>query len=164
MEELLKEIEKGLEVGLYQTALSMTLCLPDICGALESENGRASGEKYKAWFNEYIEKTKIGRITADDCYYFRCSFLHQYTTEHNKSNYEKIIFLEPNDTISMHNNVLEGALNIDINIFCISIIEAVIRWKSLKQETEEYIKNYDKTFKKHPNGISPYIVGIPVYG
>src|SRR5690625_2090972 len=95
MEDFLSQIAEGLESGLYQLALSLTLCLPDICGALESENGYATGTKYKAWFDRYVKQKYPNTLTADDCYYFRCSFLHQGTTEHKKSNYKKIIFTEP---------------------------------------------------------------------
>ena len=38
MHDLLEQIEKALECNLYYLALQSTLALPDICGALESEN------------------------------------------------------------------------------------------------------------------------------
>jgi hypothetical protein len=45
MELLLEQIEKGLNANLYYLSLFVALCIPDICGALEPENGRADGEK-----------------------------------------------------------------------------------------------------------------------
>ena len=73
MKTVLSEIEKCVNLGLYQSALGMTLCIPDMCGALESENGYASRERYKKWFERNVN-ANVG-LSSDDCYFFRCSFL-----------------------------------------------------------------------------------------
>lgn len=125
MENLLLEIEECLEVGLYQASLVMTLCVPDICAALESNNGQASGKKYRKWFNKYISNN-VG-ISSKDCYYFRCSFLHQRRTSHKKSSYSRIIFVQPTSSSTFHNNIIDGVLNIDLKIFCFEIISAARR-------------------------------------
>ena len=42
MDILLDEIEKALNEEMYLVALQATLALPDICGALEAEDGKAT--------------------------------------------------------------------------------------------------------------------------
>ncbi|MFE4036053.1 hypothetical protein [Priestia sp. YIM B13489] len=162
MEDLFNEIERGLDAGVYHLALGTALCIPDICAGLQSEDGKTSGRKYKEWYNSYVGD-KI-RMSADDCYYFRCSFLHQGTTQHENSQYKRILFVEPNKLGIFHNNIINDALNIDVRIFCNDLIKSAREWLKDMQGNETYIKNHEKSFKRYPNGIAPYIVGVPVYG
>ncbi|WP_342985745.1 hypothetical protein [[Clostridium] symbiosum] len=161
MEFLLSEIEKALENELYFIALQTTLSLPDICGALQSEDGKASKIKYICWYNKYVKNSKV-LISAEECYNFRCSCLHQGTSQHPKSSYTRIIFLYPNKDITMHNNILGDSLNIDLIIFCKSIINAVRKWGTEIYNDTNYLKNYERLIRIYPNGIPTYIVGIPV--
>ncbi len=89
MEDLLNEIERGLDAKVYQLSLNLALCIPDICAALESDDGQTNRTKYKRWYETYVGD-KL-RLSASDCYYFRCSFLHQGSTEHERSNFKKNI-------------------------------------------------------------------------
>lgn len=162
MEYLFKDIKRGLDAGVYQLALGTALCIPDICAALESSDGKTSGRRYKDWYNRYVGKKLM--LTADDCYYLRCSYLHQGSTQHEKSQYEKVIFVEPNPFGVFHNNVIEGALNIDIIVFCEDLIESASDWLEDIKENPNFIQNHEKSFKRYPDGLSPYIVGLPVYG
>ena len=56
MELILKEIERALDAKLYYLALQASLTLPDICGALQSDNGKATGDKYIAWYDTYAKE------------------------------------------------------------------------------------------------------------
>ncbi len=161
MDDLFNEIERGLNAGVYQLCLGMALCIPDICAALQSEDGKTSGKKYKDWYQKYASDKCI--MSAEDCYYFRCSFLHQGSTQHEKSQYDRVLFVEPSAGF-LHNNVLEGALNIDIRIFCLELIAAAKRWLNDVKDNEVFIRNHENSFKRYPNGLAPYIVGLPVYG
>lgn len=165
MRDILEQINKGLHSNLYYLSLFVTLSLPDICGAISSTNGQATSEKFEKWFDKYIAPKYGGFLTGSDCYKFRCSLLHQGTTKHPKSNYTRILFLEPKTTnIVMHNNVLNDALNIDISIFCTDMIKGVEEWLAEVEEKEIYKINFDKFIKRYPNGLSPYITGIAVIG
>jgi hypothetical protein len=162
VEDLFNEIERGLDAGVYHLSLGMALCIPDICAALQSEDGKTSGAKYKAWYEKYVGKKF--QMSASDCYYFRCSFLHQGSTQHERSQYKQIIFVEPSPIGTFHNNILNDALNIDVRIFCKDIIKSARKWMNDVKDDEVYLKNKESSFKRHPNGIAPYIVGVPVYG
>jgi len=165
VKNLLEQIKKGLDNNLYYVSLFAALSIPDICGAIDSENGEASANKYVQWFNKYVARKYTGFLNGEDCYYFRCSLIHQGSSQHPKSNYSRVLFVEPTATTSVfHCNILNDALNIDVRIFCSDIIEGVKEWLRKVENTELYKKNYDKFMMRHPNGLKPYIVGVPVIG
>jgi hypothetical protein len=72
--ELITQVRAAAEHGLYYVALFGVLALPDICGALGSENGRASGAKYRDWLSRYVSDYADH---AGEIYGLRCSILHQ---------------------------------------------------------------------------------------
>ena len=164
MRDLLEQIKKGLDANLFFLALFTALTIPDICGALSSDNGEASGQKYQDWFDQYVSKKYNNFFNGQNCYYFRCSLLHQGTSQHNKSNYSRILFVEPSViNLIAHNNIMNDALNIDIKIFCKDIIAGAEEYLAENEETELYKINYDKFVHRYPNGLSPYIIGVPVF-
>lgn len=163
MRDFLVQIKKGLDVNLYLLSLFSALAIPDICGAMGSENGEANAEKYKAWFDKYIAPKYNNFLNGEDCYYFRCSLLHQGSSQHNKSNYKRVLFVEPSAATNIfHNNIMNDALNIDVRIFCSDLISGAEKWLEENENTDLYKKNYDKFMRRYPNGLPPYIVGVPV--
>ena len=163
MKDLLEQIQIGLEANLYYLSLFASLCIPDICGAIRSEDGLSTNDKYKDWFNEYVAEKYDGFLTGEDCYFFRCSLLHQGSSQHSKSGYSRVIFVEPSASTNIfHCNILNDALNIDVRIFCYDIIEGAKAWLKKYEGTDIYKKNYGKFMSRYPNGLAPYIVGLPV--
>jgi hypothetical protein len=57
---------------------------------------------------------------------------------------------------------VNGGFVIDIRLFCNDIIAGVENWLSEAEGTELYKENYNRFMKRHPNGLRPYIVGVPV--
>jgi len=132
MEPILAEIEKALDAGLYYLAVMLAVAIPDICGALESKDGRSGPVQYKAWYDAHLAN-RIYDLTADDCYSLRCGVVHQgdayvYSVEH----------------------------------FCKEVIVAVRTWFAAKQNDANVIANMPRLVRVHPNGLAPYIVGEPV--
>jgi hypothetical protein len=163
MNDLLEQIEKALANNLYYLALQSTLALPDICSALISPNGQTSGRQYIDWYDRYAKEADSNAIDGEDCYKFRCSALHQGSSEHKKSSYSRILFVEPSvKGFVFHNNILNDSLNIDLNIFCNNMIESVRKWIDSVKNDSVFIENYKHFMKRHPNGLAPYIGGIPV--
>ena len=165
MRNLLDQIQKGLFVDLYYLSLFAALSLPDICGAIDSVDGNATPEKYEQWFDKYVSSKYDGFLNGKDCYRFRCSLLHQGTSQHPKSTYSRVLFIEPSATTNVfHNIIMNDALNIDLGIFCNDMIEGAKNWLKDVEQTDLYKVNYSKFMKRHPNGVAPYIVGVPVIG
>lgn len=184
MKLLLEQLESSLESGNYYISLFTALTLPDIAGAMDSENGLSTGAKYKQWYEtwarprfmdilmetipehakEYMTEME-NPFDGEACYLYRCSLLHQGRTVHPKSKYARIIFIEPGNTqMMMHYGTLNDALCIDLASFCKELILGVRMWLKEVEHTEKYQRNYNDFVKRHANGISPYIVGVPVVG
>lgn len=163
MIDLLNQIEEAIKKNLYYIALLSSLTIPDICGALESDDGKASKEKYIVWFEKYLDpiysKGHEEFISGEDCYYLRCSILHQGRMSHKKSKYDRIMFLEPSDFI-VHNIVIKGekesVLVIDVIQFCFDVMKALRQWLDKVKETENYKNNSNLFMKRYTNGFPPY--------
>ncbi|MCX7974352.1 MAG: hypothetical protein N3B16_07605 [Candidatus Aminicenantes bacterium] len=165
MRDLLFQIKKGLFANLHYLSLFAALAIPDICGAIDSEDGQASKENYINWFDRYVAPRYQGFFTGEDCYYFRCSLLHHDPSLQPKSQFSRILFVEPTaiDT-DVHCQVVEGALSLDVRIFCQDIIRGVEKWLEEKENTARYKINVAKFIRRYPEGLSPYIEGMPVIG
>lgn len=131
MQLLIDQLESSLKSGNYYLSLFTALTLPDIAGAMDSDDGLASGAKYKAWYEKWVRprfveellktvpenaskhiKSMENPLDGEACYLFRCSLLHQGRTVHPKSKYSRIIFVEPGATTNVfHYNIMNDALN-----------------------------------------------------
>jgi hypothetical protein len=165
MRDLLAQVRAASAGGLYYAALFPALSLPDMCGALEAADGRANGQRYAAWFDRWVAHSYGGFLTGEDCYHFRCSLLHQGTTQHPSARYSRLLFLEPGGHgIVMHNNILNDALNIDVQIFCEDMVAGVEQWLPAAQQLPHFAANVQRFVTRYPGGLKPYIVGMPVIG
>ncbi len=165
MLDLLQQTRSAASCQLYYLALNSALALPDICGALEAPDGRASGPRYAAWFDKHVAPLYDGTLDGDTCYRFRCSMLHQGRTQHPKAKYARLVFIEPGATHDvLHNNVLNDALNIDVRIFCEDVVHAVEVWLPSALAQPQVAANIDGFVRRYPEGLPPYVVGVPVIG
>lgn len=90
--------------------------------------------------------------------------LHQGRTSHPRGRYSRILFVELGAGMVLHNNVLNDALNIDVQIFVNDILKVVEKWLPNAEGTPAYQRNYPLFVRRYPNGLAPYIVGVPVIG
>ena len=165
MNDLLAQIRAANEGGLYYAALFPALSLPDICGALEASDGIATRPRYADWFDRHVASKYKGFLTGQDCYYFRCSLLHQTSAQPGRGKYSRILFVEPGTTSNVfHNNIMHDALNIDVQIFCEDIVSAVEVWLPGAHQLPFFATNLGRCVTRHPNGLSPYFRGVAVIG
>jgi hypothetical protein len=184
MRTLVDQIEASLASGQFFLSLYTTLTVPDIAGALSSDNGEATGAKYAKWFEDWVRprflETVLASVpqerrqyiqhmqnplTGEACYLFRCSLLHQGSSQHSRSPFSRIIFIEPGSTtIELHYGTMSGALCIDLNLFCKEMISGARLWLQNAEHEPLYKKNYERFARRHPGGLAPYIVGVPVVG
>lgn len=80
----LYELKSITELKYYNLALISSLCIPDICGGIDSPDNKATGADYRKWFNKYMSKY-VHSFDGDECYKLRCSALHQGLSTHGKS-------------------------------------------------------------------------------
>ncbi|WP_414524190.1 hypothetical protein, partial [Umezakia ovalisporum] len=111
------DIQMCIEKDLFYAALVVALTLPDICAALETEDGWARKDLYKNWYNTYI-LPNYSSLSAEDCYNLRCSVVHQGKFGRPGMTYSRVLFTLPDRTNSIfHNNIMNDALNLDVIIF-----------------------------------------------
>lgn len=162
MKDFLDQIEAALSGNIYLVALFASLAIPDICGAVDAADGIATKEKYIDWYNKNASHICC-YLSGEDCYFFRCSLLHQGSSQHQASTYRRVLFVEPGKTTNVfHCNVLNDALNIDLRIFCTELVKSARTWVAKNENTDLFKKNMAKFMQRYPQGLPPYIVGIPV--
>lgn len=165
MREFLNQIESALQANLFYVSLLASLAVPDICGAINSEDGLATSDKYADWFDQYVGMAYAQFFNGEDCYKFRCSFLHQGSSQHSDARYSRILFVEPTASSNIyHCNIINDALNIDVRVFCRDIITGALQWLDEVEETELFQENYSRFMRRYPNGLPPYIDRVPVIG
>ena len=162
MREMLEQIQKAHCVDLHFVAPSSALMVPDIAGTIDSSDGIASAEKYKTWYDNWVGSA-CSFMDGETCYQMRCSFLHQGSFSLKKGTYKRVIFIHPAvRNIHMHCNVMNDALNLDIRKFCSDVVGAAENWLRKVESTELFKANYNKFMRTYPQGLPPYVVGIPV--
>jgi len=186
---LIDQLESSLGTGLYYLSLFTALAIPDIGGALDSDDGRANGDRYRAWYEKWVRPrfkeqvlqelppdvhTHVANLqnplTGDVCYRFRCSLLHQGTSQHPESAFTRIIFIEPGTTTNViHYGIIDNGptdrvLCIDLKHFCREVIGGTRLWLGQVESTEHYKVNYDAFARRHASGLAPYVIGVPVVG
>jgi hypothetical protein len=171
VDDFLDQVEAAAsDSRFYYLALSGALVIPDICSALESNNGQASGLRYKGWFDTHVAPLHVNVWThqpflnGESCYRFRCSFLHQGSTRQASRGYTRILFIEPGvqSPVHAHMNILNDALNIDVRDFCLEMVGSARRWLAGVIGTEPYETNINAFVRRYPSGLSPYIAGVSV--
>jgi len=167
MRDLLDQIERGLQANLYYLSLLAALSVPDMCAALSSLDGQTNRTRYADWFDQNVARKYNGNLDGETCYQFRCSLLHQGTTQHPKSPYSRIIFVEPPQPYFYHNNIFDHgpdniAFNLDVGIFCRDIIASAKTWLEANENTPTYKNNFPKFIQRYPKGLAPFIVGTPI--
>lgn len=172
MRTLISQTRKAAESELYYLALMSTLAIPDIAGALSDESGRASGNRYAAWYEKWVRprlQENRGRenpLSGQACYGFRCALLHQGRSQRQDDQYNNILFIEPgHQNYGIHYCVVGGgALLIQLTEFVEEVLRGCELWLEVSEGTEPFDKNYLSFARRHPQGIAPYVVGVPVVG
>ena len=185
MRTLVDQVEASLAGSHYFLSLFGALAIPDIAGALDSDNGEATGPKYAAWYDQWVPpraselvrasmlpelRSVLGNLppgpmTGEVCYRFRCSLMHQGSTQNPKSPFSRILFVEPGAARGViHNCIADDVLIIDVPLFCKEIIGATRDWLDQVEQTPKFLGNYNRFAHRHASGLAPYVVGAPVVG
>lgn len=158
MDELIRQIREASTSGLFYLALLGALSLPDICGALASDDGKASPSKYKSWLQDNVPQQAGG---ADEIYGLRCSLLHQGRAMPHGSHFP-IAFMHP-AAGQLHN--LSTEVNGDrvgwlsIPIFVDEVTRGAESWLSQFGTTRTVKRNLAKFARLRPAGLPPHVSG-----
>lgn len=158
----LGSIRGCLDKGLHYAAIVVALTVPEICGALESESGWGGEKIYLAWCAKYLEPS-YPELSAIDFYKLRCGVVHQGKFGKDGMTFSRVIFGLPiRNGVLVHSNIINDALNLDADRFCEDIIAAAKKWYANNTQNPHVIKNLPNLVRYRPEGLSPYVGGIPV--
>lgn len=158
MQEFIAQIRAASGAGLYYLALFGALAIPDIFGALGSDNGRASGPKYKAW----VEANVPGQAKeAAELYGLRCSLMHQGRALPHGSHLP-IAFMAPGAG-QLHNlSTVVGDSQvgwISIEALVHELTDAAEQWLEQFGETQTVQRNIEGFARLRPEGLPPHVQG-----
>lgn len=160
MEKFTNAIREAVKDENWFAGLFLALCMPDICATIETPQNNNVGERYKRWFNANLADIYLPMFSADDCYYFRCSCLHQGLDIHTKLNHDRIHFITPppNNNI-IHRNKLNNILQMQIDIFCQDMALSVDLWyENIAKKDVNMQSGIDNLIKIHnQKSLEPFI-------
>ena len=142
MKELIDSIKTALDNKNWYVALVSCLILPDICGKIEFPTLQSTSQRYVKWFNKYLlhkytrnvgsERTKHVFLSGEDCYAFRCSLVHEGTSDITTQRVQQALtnfhFTIPNTRIHAHLNQFDSVLQLQVDCFCNEFIDGVNSW------------------------------------
>ena len=104
----------------YYSALHLLAAIPDVCGALASDDGVSTAQKYKGWCERHLPSDP--RMKPADWWKMRCALLHVGSSlptdkRGEQSQYDSISFFTPEQP-GRHREVSPGGSgkNISLNI------------------------------------------------
>lgn len=174
MKTLTDEIVNCLKAELWYAALVLTLMLPDICAALEAENGATTPERYKAWYEKWLQH-KYEKISADDLYYLRCGVAHQAQFSHQAIKYDRIFFTLKHPKgkywsfgkVHEHRKIQKTdrgqSYSTDLKRFCENVIDSVDEWFAHKTNDANVKNNIGHLVQFYPHGLLDYM-DLPAVG
>ena len=139
---------------------------------MSSTDGQANRDRYIDWYERWVrprlseDRNRENPFTGEACYLFRCSILHQGSSQHSKSPYTRVIFIEPGaPNYSIHYCLIQNeALLIQIDAFVEEVLRGCELWFQSVRGTEQFKKHFGRFAARHPNGLPPYVHGVPVVG
>jgi len=121
------EMERCRKAQAYWSLLHVTVCLPDICAALQSSNGKTRGVLYIDWCNQYLDDSIL---RGPERYDMRCKILHQgRTCTDEPGRYTGFAFGQPSESGDIDHGRAEGTiLHLDVGQLALEMRSAVESW------------------------------------
>jgi hypothetical protein len=121
------DLERCRQSGAFWSLLHVTVCIPDICAALESPDGKTSRSRYITWCaRHFTEPLLVGA----ERYRMRCKVLHQgRATTDEPGRYSRFSFGSPSvNGEKDHLRVEGGTLHLDVGDMASEAQHAVEAW------------------------------------
>lgn len=122
-----EEMERCRKGKAYWALLHVTVCLPDICAALQSSNGGTNGHLYATWADLYLPDPWL---TGAERWSMRCKVLHEGRARlgpHGR--YSGFSFAQPAITGQVDHKRLAGkTLVLDVGMLAQEVKAGVERW------------------------------------
>ena len=121
------DMDRCRKGGAYWSLLHVTVCLPDICAALQSDDGETSRTQYIAWCDQHLPDPSL---SGAERYRMRCKVLHQgRATVDQAGRYGGFSFAQPAATGDIDHKRLDGnTLILDVGRLSEEVRLAVGQW------------------------------------
>ena len=125
----LPDLQRVRLTKCYWPVLHTILALPDICGSLESPDGRSSAKRYREWCARHLPNPFL---TPADRYKMRCAVLHQGSSlpddDGVPSQYESFSFVDPdNAPAGSHGRVTQHATGLNLTADVAQLADEMVR-------------------------------------
>jgi hypothetical protein len=142
MQSFVEATRAAVAAKNWYAALALALTMPDICGRLEAP-GAGSQARYVAWYDRHLLRRyqrPVGSnhtlhtfLCAADCYALRCAYLHQgeFGIEDQRAQQAltNFHFTLPRPGMLIHNNQINNALQLQVDVFCEDVCVGVEEWR-----------------------------------
>jgi hypothetical protein len=120
------DMTKCVHAKAYWSLLHVTVCIPDICAALETPGGNV-GKRYTRWCKAHLTDPKL---SADERWNMRCKVLHQGRAKTDKQGrYTDFAFGQPAVTGAIDHLRVDGTtLHLDVGMMAEEMRLAVVNW------------------------------------
>ena len=121
------EMDRCRSARAYWALLHVTVCLPDICAALQSADGETKGALYVAWCDRYLIDPLLA---GSERWQMRCRVLHQGRASiAAQRRYAGFSFAQPAANGKVDHRRLEGAtLVLDVGMLAAEMKTGVEQW------------------------------------
>lgn len=165
MDDLLDQIDDAVAAGLNFLAVCSAFTVPDICGALESPTGEATGRAYRRWWNENVRGYE-DYLPAENAWAFRCSLLHQGSGWHHKKRESRLVLIESTanyraDRIRLGSGDARQVA-LDAATFARTIVGSARTWLGNHADNPVVQANLARTIRRTVDG--PLVSGLPTIG
>jgi hypothetical protein len=111
----------------YWSLLHVTMCLPDICAALQSDDGETTPALYKAWCDQHLSDPAL---SSAERYRMRCRVLHQGRASiGHPGRYTGFSFAQPTPNgQTVHMRLDDSTLILDVGRLSDEVKAGVERW------------------------------------
>jgi hypothetical protein len=165
IEAIVRDIEAALQAKLYYLAIIVCLTLPDVCAALESEDGRTSRERYKDWYAKHA-KIQAGGVDPEECWSLRCGMTHQGKMDIANGGAGRVVFTIEHNRIRVDGVTLQSgessAYAFDAEYWCRRWVSAIREWYIVAQHNPIVRRNMQELMQLRPFGLHPFLVGQPL--
>lgn len=167
MDEYLGNLMSASRTGLHWLAVQGALTLPDVCGALGYPNGRASGPRYRHWWDANMPSGYADHMPGERAYAFRNSLLHQGSARHERRPHDRIVLMEPRPDgnivhLGTHINGESVAHVIYAPFLVRDVVIAARMWLDERRSDATVNRNLERFARRHPDGLDGVIVGTAV--
>ncbi|WP_434575001.1 hypothetical protein J3P88_10165 [Pseudomonas sp. Z3-6] len=170
MDRFTKSLRSAIAHGDWYVALSSALTLPDVCARIVEPYEKSSEKRYTKWFKHWMEPLYTVDmpeggptvfLSGGDCYALRCSYLHEgganITAQRARQALNDFHFVStPPPGWEVHRNMIDRTLQLQVDIFCSEMADAVDNWASSVAADQDIQNRMNALLIIHIN--SPFVI------